>query len=140
MIGLTVAEVDISFDRNRLDFKATSEIIKASYWGSRRSDDVHRRAFDNSLCAAAFLGDEQVGFARVVTDYACFAYLCDVIVWPEHRGAGIGKKLISALLDHPELATVGGWTLRTADAHSLYAAFGFEASADGKTMHLRRNG
>lgn len=133
-----MAEVEISFDPDRIDFAATSQLIKASYWGAKRSDDIHRRAFDNSLCVGAFMGGEQVGFARVITDYACFAYLCDVIVWPERRGAGIGKKLIRALLDHPDLATVGGWNLRTADAHSLYAGFGFEISEDGKAMLLRR--
>lgn len=133
-----MAEVEISFDRDRIDFDATSKVIKASYWGAQRSDAIHRRAFDNSLCVAAFMDGEQVGFARVVTDYACFAYLCDVIVWPERRGAGIGKKLIGALLDHQDLATVGGWSLRTADAHSLYTGFGFEVSTDGKSMHLRR--
>ncbi len=131
-------EVEISFDPGRIDFSATSRVIKESYWGAQRSDAIHRRAFDNSLCVAAFMDGEQVGFARVITDYACFAYLCDVIVWPDHRGAGIGRKLIRALLDHPDLATVGGWSLRTADAHSLYAGFGFQVSTDGKTMHFRR--
>ncbi len=135
---MIVVEVEISFDPGRIDFAATSEVIKQSYWGAQRSDDIHRRAFDNSLCVAAFMDGEQVGFARVITDYACFAYLCDVIVWPDRRGAGIGKKLIQALLDHPDLAAVGGWSLRTADAHSLYTGFGFEVASDGKTMHFRR--
>src|SRR6478735_8064970 len=96
--------VEISFDLSRIDFGKTSEVIKASYWGAQRSDDLNRRAFDNSLCLGAYLDGQQVGFARVVTDYACFAYVCDVIVWPEQRGLGIGKKLMQALLDHPDLA------------------------------------
>ncbi|MEO5322681.1 GNAT family N-acetyltransferase [Mesorhizobium sp. CC13] len=133
-----MAEVEISFDVSRIDFDKTSEVIKASYWGDDRSDDIHRRAFANSLCVGAYIDGEQVGFARVITDYACFAYVADVIVWPERRGHGIGKKLIQALLDHPELASVTGFSLRTADAHSLYEKFGFVTATDGLYMRLSR--
>ncbi|WP_406871875.1 GNAT family N-acetyltransferase [Aminobacter sp. P9b] len=133
-----MAEVEISFDALRIDFDKTSEVIKASYWGEGRTDEIHRRAFANSLCLGAYVDGEQVGFARVVTDYACFAYVADVIVWPDRRGLGIGKKLIQALLDHPELASVTGFSLRTSDAHSLYEKFGFEVSNDGMYMRLAR--
>lgn len=138
MTGADVKAVEISFDRDRIDFAATSAILKASYWGAQRSDEIHHRAFDNSICVSAFMDGEQVGFARAVTDRACFAYLCDVIVWPERRGAGIGKKLVGALLDHPDLAQVGSWSLRTTDAHAFYAGFGFELSNDGFWMRRRR--
>ncbi|MGS1096263.1 GNAT family N-acetyltransferase [Aquamicrobium terrae] len=131
-------EVEISFDRDRIDFEAASRLIRASYWGKRRTDAGNRRAFDNSLCVAAFIDGEQVGFGRVMTDYACFAYLCDVVVWPDRRGAGIGKKLVGALLDHPELAGVLAFSLRTTDAQSFYEAFGFEVSNDGMYMRLVR--
>ncbi|NGN39576.1 GNAT family N-acetyltransferase [Mesorhizobium sp. CGMCC 1.15528] len=133
-----MANVEISFEPSRIDFQKTSEILKESYWGDGRSDEIHRRAFDSSFCAAAFIDGEQVGFARAVTDYACFAYLCDVIIWPDRRGAGIGKKLIAALLDHPDLAGVGSWSLRTGDAHKLYEQFGFVISTDGMYMRLAR--
>nr|WP_269929811.1 GNAT family N-acetyltransferase [Aminobacter sp. HY435] len=133
-----MAEVEISFGTSRIGFDKTSEVIKASYWGEGRTDDIHRRAFANSLCVGAYLDGEQVGFARVVTDYACFAYVSDVIVWPERRGLGIGKKLIQALLDHPELSSVTSWSLRTTDAQSLYNKFGFEVSNDGMYMRLAR--
>ncbi|SFT79686.1 GNAT family N-acetyltransferase [Mesorhizobium sp. YR577] len=133
-----MADVEISFDRSRIDFQKTSEIIKESYWGEGRTDETHHRAFNNSFCAAAFINGEQVGFARVVTDYACFAYLCDVIIWPERRGEGIGKKLMAALLAHPDLAAVGSWSLRTGDAHKLYEQFGFVTSTDGMYMRLAR--
>ncbi len=86
----------------------------------------------------AYVEGEQVGFARVITDYACFAYVADVIVWPERRGLGIGKKLVRALLDHPELAGVTSFSLRTADAHGLYEQFGFETATDGRYMRLSR--
>lgn len=133
-----MAEVEISFDTSRIDFVKTSEVIKASYWGDGRSDELNRRAFANSFCAGAYFDGQQVGFARVITDYACFAYVADVIVWPDRRGLGIGKKLIQALLDHPELASVTGFSLRTSDAHSLYEKFGFVTSTDGMYMRLAR--
>jgi GNAT superfamily N-acetyltransferase len=130
--------VEIDFDPARIDFAGTSELLKATYWGSGRSDKAHERAFANSLCAGAYLAGKQVGFARIVTDYAFFAHLCDVIVWPEYRGAGIARKLVRAILDHPDLAAVTSWTLRTSDAHGLYARFGFEPSTDGVHMRLAR--
>ena len=133
-----MAEVEISFDVSRIDFDKTSEVIKASYWGEGRTDEIHRRAFAYSLCLGAYVDGEQVGFARAITDYACFAYVADVIVWPERRGLGIGKKLIAALLGHPALATVTGFSLRTSDAHSLYEHFGFVTSTDGMYMRLSR--
>ncbi len=133
-----MSNLEISFDPSRIDFRATSDLIKASYWGDGRSDERNRRAFDNSLCVGAYLDGKQVGFGRVVTDYAHFAYLADIVVWPEHRGAGIGKKLIRALLDHPELASVDGWSLRTTDAHEFYAHFGFVIQNDGMYMRLVR--
>lgn len=133
-----MVDVEISFDRSLIDFDKTSEVLRASYWGDGRSDEGHRRAFENSLCVAAFVGGEQVGFARVITDYTYFAYMSDVMVWPEHRGLGVGKKLVQALLDHPGLATVSGWSLRTSDAHDLYRKFGFEVSNDGLYMRLSR--
>lgn len=133
-----MAAVEISFDVSRIDFDKTSEIIKASYWGAGRTDEGNRRAFSNSLCVAAYLDGQQVGFGRVVTDYAYLAYMSDVVVWPEHRGLGIGKRLVQALLDHSSLASVTSWSLRTSDAHSLYGQFGFETATDGMYMRLGR--
>lgn len=133
-----MSNLEISFDRSRIDFQATSDVIKATYWGDGRSDEGHRRAFDNSLCVGAYLDGRQVGFGRVVTDYAYFAYLADIIVWPDLRGAGIGTAVIRALLDHPELASVIGWSLRTSDAHALYERFGFVTQNDGMYMRLVR--
>ena len=83
------------------------------------------RSIDNSLCFGAYEGDEQVGFARVVTDTATFAHLMDVFVLSEHRGKGIGKDLMQAVMSHPELQGLRKFTLHTADAHSLYERFGF---------------
>ncbi|TIQ36862.1 MAG: GNAT family N-acetyltransferase [Mesorhizobium sp.] len=130
-------DVEISFDLSRIDFRATSDQLMASYWGSARNDEMHHRAFAHSLCVGAYVDGKQVGFARAITDYTVFAYLADIIIWPEHRGRGIGKRLVQALLDHPEVKTVSHWSLTTSDAHSLYQKFGFET--DGRYMRLERN-
>jgi GNAT superfamily N-acetyltransferase len=110
----------------------------ASYWGGARTDALNRRAFENSLCGAVFHEGNQVAFARVITDYAVFAYFSDVMVWPEQRGKGIGPILVQAFLDHPELASVCHWSLTTSDAHGLYEKFGFHPSTDGRYMRLDR--
>ena len=130
--------MEISHDLARLDFQATSDLLKASYWGGQRTDEVNRRAFENSVCAIALIDGRQVGFARASGDRAVFARISDVIVWPEHRGKGVGKALVEALLDHPELWSVSTWMLNTSDAHGLYARFGFKPTTDGNEMRLDR--
>ncbi len=130
--------MEISHDPARLDFQATSDLLKDSYWGGQRTDEINRRAFENSVCAIALIDGEQVGFARASGDRAVFARISDVIVWPEHRGKGIGKALVQALLDHPELASVQTWMLNTSDAHGLYRRFGFQPVSDGYEMRFDR--
>jgi len=130
--------MEITHDLARLDFRATSDLLMASYWGGQRSDEIHRRAFANSLCAIALVDGKQVGFARASGDRAVFARISDVIVWPEHRGKGIAKALVESLLNHPELKTVTTFMLNTADAHALYARYGFKPVADGNEMRLDR--
>ena len=130
--------MDIVHDLSRLDFEATSRLIRESYWGGGRSDSVNRKAFANSVCAVALIDGCQVGFARASSDRAVFARISDVIVWPEHRGKGIGRALVAALLEHPELRTVSVWTLNTADAHGLYSRFGFRPVTGGNEMRLDR--
>lgn len=130
--------MEISYDIARLDFQATSDLLKASYWGSQRTDETNRRAFANSVCAIALVDGKQVGFARASGDRAVFARISDVVVWPQHRGQGIGKALVQALLDHPELRSVPTWMLNTSDAHGLYTRFGFKPATDGNEMRLDR--
>ncbi len=101
-----MSEIAISFDLSRIDFRRTSDLLMASYWGGHRTDVINRRAFEHSLCVAAFVEEEQIGFARAVTDFSVMAYLSDVMVWPDHRGRGVGQLLVKALLDHPDLSTV----------------------------------
>ncbi|CCV07240.1 conserved hypothetical protein [Mesorhizobium metallidurans STM 2683] len=131
-------DCEISFDLSRIDFRATSDLLMASYWGIGRSDETHRRAFANSLCAGAYIGGKQVGFGRAITDRTVFAYLADIIVWPGHRGRGTGTRLVQALIDHPDCKTVTHWSLATNDAHAVYEKLGFKPSTDGRYMRLDR--
>ena len=84
---------------------------------------------DACLCFGVYRGDEQVGYARVVTDYGMFAYLADVFVLEDYRGQGLGKALIRAIMDHPDLRDLRQWLLITRDAHGLYSQFGFKPLA-----------
>ena len=97
-----------------------------SYWAKGRPWETHERAVAGSICFGVLdpLG-ATAGFARVVTDRATFAWLCDVFVLPAHRGTGLGVALVEAALGHPELAGIKRWILGTADAHGLYERFGF---------------
>ncbi|MBX3570290.1 MAG: GNAT family N-acetyltransferase [Rhizobiaceae bacterium] len=133
-----MSDIEISFDPGRIDFRRTSDLLMGAYWGVARTDEINRRAFDLSLCAGAYREGRQVGFGRAITDRCVYAYLCDVIVWPEERGRGIGQALVRAFLDHPELAEVRHWNLTTQDAHGLYERFGFRRSTDGRYMRFDR--
>lgn len=130
--------MEISHDLARLDFAATSRILKATYWGVQRIDELNRRAFENSVCVIALVDGRQVGFARASGDRTLFARISDVIVWPEHRGKGVGKALVEALLGHPDLRTVQTWMLNTSDAQGLYERYGFRPCTDGNEMRLDR--
>lgn len=129
---------EISADRSRLDIPAVHRwLSEESYWAAGRPLDVQREAIANSVCVGAYApGGEQAGFARVVSDGATFAWLCDVFVFPEHRGHGLARALVQAALD--ELSTVRRWVLATHDAHGVYAPFGFAALEPGRWMEMRR--
>lgn len=131
-------EYEVSFDPLRIDFVAAAALVGESYWGKGRSEGDQIAAFSNSLCAAAFHQGAQVGFGRAITDRTFFAHLCDFMVWPDWRAKGVGKALVQAFLDHPDLAGVATWSLNTRDAHRLYERFGFERVADPNYMRLTR--
>jgi GNAT superfamily N-acetyltransferase len=119
-------EYTISTDRARLDINTIHNYISTqSYWGVGRSIEVVRRSVDNSFPFGVYHGDKQIGFARVVTDYATFAWVADVFILPEHRGKGLSKRLMETILDHPELQGFRRWVLATKDAQGLYRQFGF---------------
>jgi GNAT superfamily N-acetyltransferase len=115
----------ISTDPARLDLDAIHAFLATSYWAAGIPREVVERAVRHSLCFGAYEGGRQVGFARVITDHATFAYLCDVYVQPSHRGQSVGKRLMAAIMAEPTLQGLRRWTLFTRDAHGLYERFGF---------------
>src|SRR5450759_492327 len=99
----TPGHYDISTDRNRLDVALIHEFLHSSYWVQGIPRAVVERSIQHSLCFGAFFAGRQVGFARVITDFAAIAYVADVFVVPEHRGRGISKLLMRAIVEHPDL-------------------------------------
>ncbi|MCC7119311.1 MAG: GNAT family N-acetyltransferase [Anaerolineales bacterium] len=115
----------ISTDPARLDLEAIHAFLGQTDWAKRRPRQKTEMALANSLVFGLYTENRQIGLARVVTDYAVVAYLCDVFIQPEARGAGLGKWLIESLLSHPNLKDVRRWILTTADAHGLYQKYDF---------------
>jgi GNAT superfamily N-acetyltransferase len=131
----------ISTDRQKLDIDLIYEYLNGrSYWAKNRPMDVIRRSIENSLPFGVYHGEQQVGFARVVTDYAAFAWLADVFVLEPWRGRGLSKWMMSVIMSHPQLQGLQRWMLATNDAHELYRRFGFEAIAEpSRFMTIRRD-
>ncbi|HYV31664.1 MAG TPA: GNAT family N-acetyltransferase, partial [Candidatus Binatia bacterium] len=98
----TAGHYEISTDRSRLDIALIHDFLRSSYWAQGIPRAVVERSIQHSLCFGAFLDGRQVGFARVVSDFAAIAYVADVFVVPEHRGRGISKLLMGAIVDHPD--------------------------------------
>jgi len=119
----------VTTDRSRLDLDVIHGFLTTSYWARGVPRETVARSMEHSLCFGAFDEGRQVGFARVVSDRATFAYICDVFALESHRGSGVGKSLMAAITSHPELQGLRRWTLFTRDAHGLYRQFGFGAAA-----------
>lgn len=115
----------ISTDPTRLDITAIHAYLSQAYWSQGRPFDVVRRSLENALCFGVYHGEVQVGLARVITDFATFAYLCDVYILNEHQDRGLGKWLISVVIEHPDLRSLRRFLLATRDAHGLYQQYGF---------------
>jgi GNAT superfamily N-acetyltransferase len=120
----------ITTDVRRFDLVAIHAFLSQSYWSPGVPLSVVEKAIANSLAFGILLGDEQVGFARVVTDRATFGYLADVYVVDTHRGKGLSKRLLEVILAHHDLQGLRRFLLATRDAHSLYAQFGFTPLAN----------
>ena len=120
--------IQISTDKSLLDVNVVHDFLSnQSYWAKGRTMDTIQRSIENSLCFGVYANGKQVGFARVVTDYAVFAWIMDVFIDPKFRGLGLGKKLIHAIKSHEDLQTLYRWGLTTTDAHGLYQQFGFKS-------------
>ncbi len=127
---------EISTDPARLDVAAIHAYLTRSYWSPGIPIGIVERALRHSLCFGVYesASGAQVGLARVVTDHATFAYLCDVYVLEEHRGGGLGKRLMRELMAHPALTGARRIMLATRDAHGLYARSGFQEAGAAKNL------
>jgi GNAT superfamily N-acetyltransferase len=115
----------LSTDRDRLDLAVIHGFLTASYWAKGIPREVVARSIQNSLCFGVYKHAQQVGFARVISDFATYAYIGDVFVLEAFRGHGLGKWMMEAIIQHSQLQGLRRWTLATRDAHPLYAQFGF---------------
>jgi len=123
----------ISTDMDRLDLAFIHNFLSnSSYWAQGRDVELVKRSVSNSLNFGLYKGNQQIGFARVVTDYATFAWLADVFMLDEYRGQGLGKWLIEVVVSHPRLQGFRRWLLATRDAHELYRRFGFTELTDAR--------
>ncbi len=131
-------EYVVSTDPVRIDIESVHRFLSdEAYWSPGVPLDVVRRAIAGSIVFGLYRGSEQVGLARVVTDRATFAWLCDVYVLKEHRGHGLGKWLMECVKAHPDLQGLRRWLLATRDAHGLYAQFGYEPVDPERFMEIR---
>ena len=125
----------ISTDPRRLDLSLIHQFLSIdSYWAKGRGFETVQRSIENSLAFGVYEGARQIGFARVVTDYATFAWLADVFILPTWRGKGLSKWLVSTILGHPALQGFRRWMLATSDAHELYRRFGFSEISEPKII------
>jgi GNAT superfamily N-acetyltransferase len=127
MKSWTQESFTVTCDPARLDLDVIHVFLAGSYWAKNIPRATVEKSIANSLCFALLEGDRQIGFARVISDHATYAYIGDVFVLPEFRGRGLSKWLMTCITSHPELQGLRRWTLATADAHGLYEQFGFTA-------------
>lgn len=117
----------ISTDRSRLDLVYIHQNLARSYWAAGIPYDTVKRSVEGSLCFGLYRDEKQVGFARLITDAATFAYLADVFIDEDYRGRGLSKWLMTVIMQHEAVQGLRRFMLATRDAHSLYTQFGFTA-------------
>jgi GNAT superfamily N-acetyltransferase len=121
----TKGSLSVTADRDRIDVDAVHAFLTRSFWASGISKALVAKSIAHSLCFGVFDEGRQVAFARVVTDYSTYAYLCDVYVLESHRGHGVATWMMAFVMNHPELEGLRRFQLVTRDAHGLYTRFGF---------------
>ncbi len=136
---MSTSEYWVTTDNEKLDFDSIHKWITNSYWANGRTKEAMKKVMDNSLNFGLFHNDKQVGFARVITDYHTFSYLCDVIIDEDYRGRGLGKLLMKEVLEYPPLITMKRWLLFTKDAHGLYEHFGFTKDDMPERTMVKKN-
>ena len=115
----------ITDSKDEIDLKFITESLQQTYWAEGRPDELIKKSMDNSVVLSIFKDSQQIGFARIVSDFSCFAWLCDVYINPDFRGNGLGKFLMSCISEHPA-TNVRMNILATKDAHCLYEQYGYE--------------
>lgn len=136
-VELQVGEYIISTDKTQLDLEVIYAYLVDCYWAKGIPVEVVVRSIANSLCFGIYLGKTQVGFSRVITDYATFMYLADVFVLEPHRGKGLSVAMMDMMVNHPDLQGIRTWTLLTKDAHGLYEKFDFHNHVDPTRFMIR---
>lgn len=116
----------ISTNPSRLDIDAIADMLARSYWANKRTRKQLERALKNSLVFGLYDGDQQIGVARIISDFAIFSYLCDVFIHEDYRGLGLGKWLMEAVHAYPDLQGLRRWVLVTRNAHDFYRQFGWK--------------
>jgi ribosomal protein S18 acetylase RimI-like enzyme len=135
----TQGEYTVTCDRARVDLAVVRDFLSSSYWAAGVPQSTIEKSIEHSLCLTLLAAGKQIGFARVITDRATFAYLADVFVLEAHRGRGLGQWLVRCALAHPELEGLRRWMLATRDAHGLYRRFGFTPLARPATFMERHD-
>jgi len=115
----------LTSDPGKIDTDAVCALLWQTYWAQERPRAVIERSLKHSLCFSLFDGEKQIGLIRILTDYATFAYLCDVVIAEPYRGQGLGKWALGCVRSHPGLCALPRWCLLTRDAHTFYEQFGF---------------
>jgi N-acetylglutamate synthase-like GNAT family acetyltransferase len=125
MVVTDMGKFLISTDRSKLEVDVIHKFLTQSYWAAGIPRETVVRAIENSLCFGVYDGADQVGFARVISDFATYAYIADVFILEPYRERGLGKELMASIMAHVDLQGLRRWSLGTRDAHGLYAQFGF---------------
>lgn len=135
---VTKDEYTISTNKDILNIPYIHAFLTTSYWAEGIPASTVQRSIDGSLCFGVYRGEQQVGFARIISDMATYAYLADVFIDEKERSKGLSKWLVEVILNHPGLQGIRRLELRTRDAHSLYAQFGFTPIPNPETgMQIR---
>jgi GNAT superfamily N-acetyltransferase len=118
-------DYEISTDPARINVVLVHEFLTNSYWAKGISSETAKKSIENSICFGVYFGRQQVGFARIISDLATFAYLADVFIVPDYRGRGLSRWLLQCIVGHSDLHGLRRWMLATKDAHGLYEKLGF---------------
>ena len=129
----------ISTDKRKLQVKIIHDFLTNAYWSKGIKLELVKKAIHGSLCLGVYHEKNQIGFARVVTDFASFGYLADVFIIEDYRGKGLSVRLMKFILNLPELRELKSWMLATRDAHGLYSKFGFEQLKEPQKFMRRQN-